>query len=308
MHERQSLPEAPPIVTDGAVTNGAVENGARHEEPSSERQSEWHATVGDLRGEDGDFIGALGEYKKAARLAPDSPERLTKLAEGYAAADLPHKAFDYYQRALEAQREQGGADVTEALVGLGDLCRTFAHSKAAVRSYERAVRSKPRHPFFRWKLAVALAALGLYEQAEGQLLTALELAPRDSFYRFQLADIYLLMRRDSDAVTELEQVVALAPRDDYYRLRLGAALLRADRAPEAVPHFERAVQLQPQNSSYRTLLRYAYVRNDQEPTISVDVEMLELSAYDEDFVRRILQLAQRPGAEVETKRRGDAST
>jgi hypothetical protein len=34
------------------------------------------------------------------------------------------------------------------------------------------------------------------------------------------------------------------------------------------------------------------VRNGEEPPISVDVEMLELSAYDEDFVRRIQQLCQ----------------
>ena len=52
------------------------------------------------------------------------------------------------------------------------------------------------------------------------------------------------------------------------------------------------MQLKPQNSSYRTLLRYAYIRNQQEPMIAVDVEMIELDAYDEDFVRRIQRLSQ----------------
>ena len=60
-------------------------------------------------------------------------------------------------------------DLTEAHVGLGDLCRTFARSAAAVRSYERAVRSRPKKPFYRWKLAVALAAMGLYEKSAAQL-------------------------------------------------------------------------------------------------------------------------------------------
>jgi cytochrome c-type biogenesis protein CcmH/NrfG len=73
---------------------------------------------------------------------------------------------------------------------------------------------------------------------------------------------------------------------------LGAALLRAERTAEAVTQFERAVQLKPQNSSYRTLLRYAYTRNHQEPAIAVDVEMLELGPYDEDFVRRFQKLSQ----------------
>jgi len=261
---------------------------------TEEEQSAWHAQAGDLRGNDGDFRGALSEYKKAARLNPSSPQNLSKLADGYAAADLPFKALDYYQRALESQREQGGEELVDAHVGLGDLCRTFARSATAVRSYERAVRSRPRKPFYRWKLAVALTALGLYEQAEQQLLTALQLAPKDAFYRFQLADVYLLMQRHRDAIVELEQVVILAPRDEYYRLRLGAALLRAGRAPEAVPHFERAVELQPKNSSYHVLLRYARMRNEQTPAISIDIEMLELGAYDEDFVQRIQRLSEPP--------------
>ena len=269
---------------------------ATEERATQEEQSEWHAQAGDLRGSNGDFRGALDEYKKAARLNPTSPQHLSKLAEGYAAADLPFKALDYYQRALETQREQGGEDLVEAHLGFGDLCRTFARSATAVRSYERAVRSRPRKPFYRWKLAVALTTLGLYEQAEQQLLTALQLAPKDAFYRFQLADVYLLMRRDREAIAEFQQVVVLAPRDEYYRLRLGAALLRAGRAPEAVAQFERAVELQPKNSSYRVLLRYAYMRNEQAPAISIDIEMLELGAYDEDFVHRIQRLSEPPAA------------
>ena len=262
---------------------------------SAELESEYHATVGDHRGENGDFVGALGEYKKAARLDA-SPQRLMKLADGYAAVDLPQKAFDLYQRALKAQAESGDladlGDLTEAHIGMGDICCTFARSAAAIRSYERAVRSSPKKPFYRWKLAVALATLGLYEKAAAQLKIALELAPCDAFYHFQLADVYLLMRRSEEAILHFEQAVFQAPRDDYYRLRLGAALLRFERAAEAVPHFERAVELQPENSSYRTLLRYAYARNLQEPAISVDVEMLELGPYDEDFVRRIQRMAQ----------------
>lgn len=266
------------------------DNGTEPE--SEERQSEWHATLGDLRGEDGDFIGAVGEYKKAADLNPNSHRTLTKLAEGYAAADRPLKAFDYYRRALETGHAQGEADMPDAHLGLGDLCQTFARSAAAVRAYERAVRSRPRKPFYRWKLAVALAALGLFDKAEQQLLTAVELAPQDAFYRFQLADVYLLMRRDEEAILQLEMVVVAAPRDDYYRLRLGAALLRAERTAEAVPHFEQAVRLKPRNSSYHTLLRYACSRNHQEPAIAVEVDMVELGPYDEDFVRRIQQLSQ----------------
>ena len=254
--------------------------------------SELHMSQGDLRGDDGDFSGALQDYKKAAQLEPTSPTRLLKLAEGYAANDLHHKAFQLYQRALETNAiEDAGEDMTDAYVGMGDLCRTFARSAAAVRSYERAVRSQPKKPFLRWKLAVSLATMGLYDRAEAQLQVILEQAPDDSFYHFQLADLYRVMNRDMDSVQHMAQAVEFAPRDDYYRLRLGAALLRADMNEEAVAQFEVAARMKPTNASYQTLLLFAYMKNDQQPEIAVDVDKIELGAYDEDFVNRIQRLA-----------------
>ncbi|HEX9997278.1 MAG TPA: tetratricopeptide repeat protein [Abditibacterium sp.] len=259
---------------------------------SASQKSELHVASGDMRGDDGDFAGALEDYKKAANLDPTSPRRLVKLAEGYAANDLHGKAFDLYRRALESTNEQGGEELTDAYIGLGDLCCTFARSAAAVRSYERAVRSRPKQPFLRWKLAVALATMGLYEQAEAQLLQILELAPRDAFYHFHLADLYRVMGRDAESVSEMERAVELAPRDEYYRLRLGAALLRNGDNATAIPQFERAAQLAPTNASYQTLLLFAYICNDQAPEIAVDIDKIELGAYDADFVSRIQRLAQ----------------
>ena len=252
-----------------------------------------HAATGDARGEDGDFAGALDAYKKAADLAPESSARLTKIAESYAAMDVTRKAVEYYQRALSTEEAQNGeADLTEAHVGLGDLCRTLALSASAVKSYTRAVRSRPKNAFFRWKLAVALTATGLYEQAEAQFNAACEIQPKDAFYRFQLAELLMMMRRDEEAVEQMQQVVRDAPRDDYYQLRLGAALLKAERAPEAVPHFEAASKLKPRNSSYQALVRYARVRSGEEQSIALDVDMIALDAYDEDFVRRIQNMSQ----------------
>jgi Flp pilus assembly protein TadD len=95
------------------------------------------------------------------------------------------------------------------------------------------------------------------------------------------------MNRNDDAIESLERAVELAPRDEYYRLRLGAALMRAERTEAAVSHFEAVAQMQPTNASYQTLLLYAYMRNDQQPEIAVEVEKIELGAYDEDFVNRI---------------------
>lgn len=251
-----------------------------------------HVQSGNNRGDDGDFAGALDAYKKAAQLDPNSPARLVKLAEGYAANDLHGKAFELYQRALEQRAQQGGEELTEAYIGLGDLCLTFARSAAAVRSFERAVRSKPKEPFLRWKLSVALATMGLYERAEAQLLQILEMAPRDAFYHFHLADLYRVMNRPADCVSHMESAVEHAPRDEYYRLRLGAAHLRTGNPSAAVPHFHRAAQLAPTNASYQTLLLYAYMRAGQEPEIAVDVDQIELGAYDADFVNRIQRLAQ----------------
>ncbi len=160
--------------------------------------------------DDSDPREALGHLKNAARRNPASARHLAELAEGYAAADLPHQALRQYQRALQTGRDAGEEEMPDTHLGIGDLCRTFAMSAVAVRSYERAVRLRPRRPYYRWKLGVALAALGLYEQAVSQLQTAIELAPKDTYYRFQLADVFLLMGREEQAIDTLETVVALA--------------------------------------------------------------------------------------------------
>ena len=266
--------------------------GQEQEDLTPDQQSRIFVAEGDRRGEDGDFTGALREYKKAARLVPTS-RSLSRLAEGYAANDQPYKAIECYQRALHSHSSQDETpDLSEAHIGLGDLCCSFALSAAAIRSYERAVRSRPQNPYFRWKLAIALAAIGLYEKSAQQLQTVLQIAPDDAFYHFQMADVYLLMNRHADAIVELERTIALAPRDEYYRLRLGAALLQSNRCEEAIVHFECAVVLSPKNASYRVLLHYAHVRNGSEPEISLEVATLNLDPYDEDFVHRLCRLSE----------------
>jgi tetratricopeptide (TPR) repeat protein len=273
-HENQSLPQ--PF----------------DEEISPAEQTELYVAEGDRCGQDGDFTGALRQYKKAAQLIP-SPRSLSRLAEGYAANDQPYKAIEYYQRALQAtEKDTETEDLSDAHIGLGDLCCSFALSATAIRSYERAVRSRPQNPYYRWKLAVALAAVGLYEKSAQQLQVVLEIAPDDAFYHFQMADLYLLMDQHEDAVREFKATVALAPRDEYYCLRLGAALLQLNRCREALQYFERAASFDPGNASYRVLYHYAQVRNGDEPEISLEVVTLNLGAYDEDFVRRLRRLSK----------------
>jgi tetratricopeptide (TPR) repeat protein len=137
-------------------------------------------------GGDRDPQDMLQEYRQAAHANPDSSRHQAALAESYAAADQPHKALRQYQRALQTQRENGQEEMPDAHLGIGDLCRTFALSAAAVRSYERAVRLRPKRPYYRWKLAVALAAMGLYEDSEKQLLQAWKSRPTTPTIAFNL--------------------------------------------------------------------------------------------------------------------------
>ena len=121
------------------------------------------------------------------------------------------------------------------------------------------MRLRPERPYYRWKLSVALAAMGLFEQAVKQMRTAVELAPGDTYYRFQLADIYLLMGDLYAAIDELETVVTA-----WRRATITIVFASAPRcsAPSGLSkllaHFERAVELQPANSSHHhASLRYA---------------------------------------------------
>lgn len=256
------------------------------EEPEEETP-EWRESAGDREANEGNFSRAVGHYKRAAKLDPQS-RRLTRVADAYVAADMPQQALAYYQKAL-----QMNASDSEAHAGIGDLCVRHAMSAAAITAYERAVRCNPRRAYFRFRLAIALATVGRYERAAEELLVAVELSPRAAYYRFLLADVYIELDRLDDAIAELEQVVIVAPRDDYYHIRLGAAQLRARRFEGAIVSFQESVKLEPGNLSYRRLLGYAYQLGGQFERAQVLLDDGQaLDPYDQDYVRRVQRLTR----------------
>lgn len=256
----------------------------QNQEP--EDTAEWREFVGDRHAEDGDFSRAIGHYKRAVKLDPRSA-RVSRLADAYAASDMPEKALEQYQKALTMDAQN-----SEAHAGIGELCVRLAMSSAAVTAFERAVRCNPNRAYFRFKLAIALATIGRYERAADELTMACELSPHSAFYRFLLADVYIQLDRLEEAIEELERVVQLAPKDQYYHIRLGAARLRAGRFPEAIYSFEQSLRLEPNNLSYRRLLGYAYQLGgqfDRAQALLDDGNALD--AYDQDYVRRVRRLA-----------------
>jgi len=235
----------------------------------------------------GDVLAEKGDYKRARDLDPRNAQRLTRLGDGYSAAEMPDKALRAYQQALR----EGDGD-PEAFVGLGDLARQVANTPVAIKEYRRAVRRQPKRAYYRYKLGVALLVVGAYEEAAAELREALTLAPKDAYYHFLLGEVHLAGGGIDEAVGYFERAVELAPKDEYYSIRLGAAYLRGDRPHDACRAFRNSVDLNPENGSYRVLLASAHAAaGDDERERQELAQAGRLDAYDADFVRRIKRLA-----------------
>jgi len=92
-----------------------------------------------------------------------------------------------------------------------------------------------------------LLELGADDEAERELMTALEAQPAHAAARTALARLRLRQEREDEAIVALQQVVASNPEDGGPWYYLGTALERAWRHEEALAAFSKAIYLMPRN-------------------------------------------------------------
>ena len=100
------------------------------------------------------------------------------------------------------------------------------------------------------RLGLTLVRMGRYKQAEGALLTAVELAPEKAYLRNNLAFAYLQQQRWPQAETALREALQLQPTFARARVNLGMVLARTGQYQEAMEQF---LQVLPPASAHYNL-------------------------------------------------------
>jgi tetratricopeptide (TPR) repeat protein len=214
--------------------------------------------IADVLAEEGQAEASIAEYREvegepglrwAARLR--IAEQLETLGRTDEAVELLN--------AMAAERPER----TDALASLGDLYRATKRFEEAVGAYDAAIgrigTPEERHWLVYYSRGVALEQSGRWQEAETDLLRALDLAPDQpyllNYLGYSWVDRGVNLER---AKAMIARAVELRPTDGYIVDSLGWALYRLGDHEGAVAQLERAVELQPLDATINDHLGDAY--------------------------------------------------
>lgn len=217
------------------------------------------------------IVAALGELA----LQQDQPERavdlLTQVLEVVPAANRLHYPLALAYRKLgdaeaarrhAAQSGEVGVEASDPFrAGLAELAtgetayllrghRAFGAGdfEAAAEAYGRAVEAVPDSARSRVDLAAALAQSGRQEEAEAQLLRAIELDGTNATAQYNLGRLLELSgQRLPEAVERYRRAAELQPDDSEARYRASILMVDLGRLGEAKVYLEGAVGQHPED-------------------------------------------------------------
>jgi len=222
-------------------------------------------------------------FKEALALTPRDPGMLINMARSQAQMERWEQAETYARQAMEADPEaleprllqselalqQGRveaavaaleklavahpqrAEVFNALLQAGELCRRSQALASAVKCYDQALRMAPGSLPARLGKAQALLDLGQLDQAIRVYEDILLDEPHQAEVINNLAYLYAEKgERLGRAFNMASRLVQANPDNATFRDTLGWILYRAGRYPEALTQLEEAVRREPNNGLF----------------------------------------------------------
>lgn len=126
-------PSGPPVVTTSTFNAAPPPGDAAYDKALAQ---------GDALLRRGKYRSALGEFKKAAKLRPDSVPALLALGDGYLEADLPRSAVKPLESAARLDPASGRAQLL-----LGTAYQSLGRNADAIRAYRRYLELEPAGEF-----------------------------------------------------------------------------------------------------------------------------------------------------------------
>jgi adenylate cyclase len=267
---------------------------------------------------------AIGRFERSIELDPDCGLPYSAMANAYtflaAIGHLPSGVA--YPRAREAALRavelENGSGESFAALAVVKLFHDWDFEEA-YRYFQKALSKTPGAAQVRHLYALYLTAMGEYESAEDELLTALELDPLSPTLRTSLGEVYLHSGRLQEAEQQLSRVLALDPEFRSARELLGwahaargkheEALREFEEIPrrtgdpfKAIPHRAFALSRLGRGDEARQLGKLLEERQEREPEISlqIDFSILHLALGDPERALDYLEEAveKRLGAVV----------
>jgi tetratricopeptide (TPR) repeat protein len=235
------------------------------------------------------------ESLQALIMATADESRLVRVRAAAGIAAFPRMAVPpAYQAQLQKANDEYLASITTRAdqwtshYNLGNHHLGQGDARAAVDSYQMALRLDPQAILPMVNAAIAHAQLGEHVQAEQALQRALKLAPDNAAANFNLGLLQAGRNDLQAAETSLKKAFTADPQMAQAAYNL-CILTAADRIDEAVSWCRQAADLRPQEAKYAyTLAFYLNRRGDREAAVKTLQELLEQHPRHQD-AERLLQ-------------------
>ena len=210
------------------------------------KDAEESLRLGDERLAEGEVNDAIHHYRRALKQDDTKIEARLRLADSYDLAELGPQAAAQYEKLLKSKKQR-----PEAHIGLADVYRRYGKHRAGILRLKKACQLNPSNAFYWFRLAEAIVAAGVPEDAAIPAAHAFDAEPNDPFYGVWLGRLLLKLGRGADAVTPLEKATRLNLADHDAWFMFSAALAASGKKDLALRAITRASDLDPDSLLYK---------------------------------------------------------
>jgi eukaryotic-like serine/threonine-protein kinase len=198
---------------------------------------------------------ALGYFRAALALRPDSSTAYNGLAEILRSMGRADDAIDLLQHALRLDPKNVLAHyhIAFALYAKGQL-------DGAIDHFQQALSFDPNSAALHNNLGMALQGRGRLDEAIEHMRQSVRIDPKSAFGQLNLGVALYAKGRVDEALGHVQQAVNLDPKYSFAHANLAALLRARGRVPEAIDHLEQAVRLEGEKPTEirRRLVLYRY--------------------------------------------------
>ena len=191
-------------------------------------------------------IRALEELYRSDR---DNPELGFYLAETFFSSGELERAATYFKKILATD-----PDHFEALVYSGIAASESGDTAGGETALRRAVERKPEAFLPRFALGTLYAHKARWEDAERELMRAIDAAPVPSAH-ILLGNVLREMGELSRAIPHYEEALRLAPESEEAIFQLGLCYLERNWPKRALECFQQALEKNPRRLEYQEAVR-----------------------------------------------------
>jgi tetratricopeptide (TPR) repeat protein len=198
-----------------------------------------HLNLGRALEAKGRLDEAIAEYQEALRLDPDYAEAHNSLGGPLHDKGRPDEAIAEWRAALGCKRYFAGAYMAHRNLGVALYHK--GQLDEAIVELRAALQLKKDYPNAHNDLGLALQAKGRLDEAIAEYKEALRLQPDDPKFHANLAHALDAKGQLDEAIAEYKEAFRLQPDDPEAHTNLGLALHTKGRLDEAIAEFHEAL-------------------------------------------------------------------